>query len=340
MVRYLETFFRHRVLTIAPLVLCIVLSLGVVAVQPGVFASTAKIWVDRPLLTAVQPSNAYLTPADEQTLVLQELLKTRSFSVLASARGSLPNDLRKASAAAAGEPINRALALLPGQGSRTNPGLSRDRLDNLVFQTITTGTTVVANGPNIVSVTFRYANSAVAAATAQGILDQYIDEVLGGQRSEAKAAIDFYSAQVSGARADLSAADGKVLAYLDAHPEQRLLTAVPDASLTRLKLDDDQARQRYLSLQTKLDDAKLRGAIAEQSTPNGFRLIDPPLVPQAPVSRLKQLIAGGAAGLFSGLVLSVVCLVGLTLIDTSIRRAEDVELRIGLRLAGVVPRIA
>lgn len=340
MLRYLETFFRHRALVTAPLLLCTVLSLGVVAVQPRVFASTAKIWVDRPLLAAVPPSNAYLTPADEQMSVLQELLKTRSFSILASARGSLPDDLRRANAAASHEPVNRALALLPGQKSRTNPDLSQDRLDTLVFQTISTGTTVVANGPNIVSVTFQYANPDVAAATARGIIDQYVDEVLGGQRSEAKAAVDFYSAQVNGARADLSLADGKVLAYLDAHPEQRLPTAVPDASLARLKLDDDQARQRYESLQTKLDEAKLQGAIAEQSTPNGFRLIDSPLVPQAPVSRLKQLIAAGGAGVFSGLVLSVLCLIGLTLMDTSIRRAEDVELRTGLPLAGVVPRVA
>jgi uncharacterized protein involved in exopolysaccharide biosynthesis len=334
MLRYLETLFRHRLLVTTPLVICIVLSLGVVALQPRVFASTAKIWVDRPLLTAAHPANAYLTPADEQASVLQELLKTRSFNVLAAARGSLPDDLQRANAAAAKEPINRALALVPGQRSRINSDLSQYQLDNLVFQTISTRTSVVANGPNIVSVTVQYANPDVAAATARGIIDQYVDEVLGGQRSEAKAAVDFYSAQVASARADLSAADAK------AHPEQRMPTAIPDATLTQLKLDDEQARQRYQSLQTKRDDAQLQSAIADQSAPNGFRLIDPPLAPQTPVSRLKLLLEGGAAGLFSGLLLSLLSLVGLTLMDTSIRRAEDVELRTGLQLAGVVPRVA
>jgi uncharacterized protein involved in exopolysaccharide biosynthesis len=340
MLRYLETLFRHRLLVTTPLVICIVLSLGVVALQPRVFASTAKIWVDRPLLTAAHPANAYLTPADEQASVLQELLKTRSFNVLAAARGSLPDDLQRANAAAAKEPINRALALVPGQRSRINSDLSQYQLDNLVFQTISTRTSVVANGPNIVSVTVQYANPDVAAATARGIIDQYVDEVLGGQRSEAKAAVDFYSAQVASARADLNAADAKVLAYLNAHPEQRMPTAIPDATLTQLKLDDEQARQRYQSLQTKRDDAQLQSAIADQSAPNGFRLIDPPLAPQTPVSRLKLLLEGGAAGLFSGLLLSLLSLVGLTLMDTSIRRAEDVELRTGLQLAGVVPRVA
>jgi uncharacterized protein involved in exopolysaccharide biosynthesis len=340
MLRYLGTFFRHRLLVITPLVICVVLSLGVVAVQPRVFASTAKIWVDRPLLTAAHSSNAYLTPADEQTSVLQELLKTRSFCILAAARGSLPGDLQKANAAAAREPINRALALLPGPRSRMGSELSQDQLDNLVFQNLSTRTTVIANGPHIVSVTFQYANPEVAAATARGIIDQYVDEVLGGQRSEAKAAVDFYSAQVASARADLSVADGKVLAYLNAHPEQRAPTAIPDANLMQLKLDDDQARQRYQSLQTKRDDAQLQSAIAQQSTTNGFRLIDPPLVPQAPVSRLKLMLEGGAAGVFSGLLLSLLCLVGLTLMDTSIREADDVELRTGLRLAGIVPRVA
>lgn len=341
MLRYLETFYRHRLLVAAPLVLCLCVSLCVVALQPRSFASTAKIWVDRPLLTATVPTNIYATAADEQTAVLQELLKTRNFCVLAAARGTLPADLQKANRAASSDPVNRALSLVPGQGSRDAlKPLTQDQLDDQVFQTITLGVTVLASGPNIVTVTFQYRDPAVAAATAQGIIDQYVDEVLGGQRSEAKAAVDFYSAQVAGARVDLSAADGKVLGYLDAHPEQRLLTAIPDVSLTQLKLDDDQVRQRYQSLQTKLDDAELQSAVANQSTPNGFRLIDPPLVPQQPVSRLKLLLEGGGVGLLAGLMLSVLCLVGLTLSDTSIRSAEDVELRTGLRLAGVVPRVA
>ncbi len=341
MLRYLETFYRHRLVVIAPLVICMCVSLVLVALQPRTFAATAKIWVDRPLLTATVATNIYATPADEQTAVLQELLKTRSFCILAAARGTLPADLARAHALDARSPVNRALSFVQGHGIHgvVTP-LTQDQVDNLVFQTITLGATVVASGPNIVTVTVQYADPAVAAATAQGIIDQYVDEVLGGQRSEAKAAVDFYSGQVAGARTELSAADTKVLNYLDAHPEQRAPTAIPDVSLTQLKLDDDQARQRYQSLQTKLDDAELQSAIADQSTPNGFRLIDPPLIPQQPVSRLKLLLEGGGVGLLAGLMLSIVGLVGLTLADTSIRNAEDVELRTGLRLAGVVPRVA
>ncbi len=339
MLRYVETFYRHRLLVIAPLVLCLCISLGVVAVQARTFASTAKIWVDRPLLTATAPSNIYQTPADEQTAVLQELVKTRSFCVLAAARGSLPQDLQKAHAADARAPINRALSLLQGQRSNSSAALTQDQLDALVFQTISTSATVVASGPNIVTVTFQYGNPAVAADTAQGIIDQYVDEVLGGQRAEAKTAADFYTTQVASARADLSAADAKVLNYLDAHPDQRLQTAIPDASLTQLKLVDDQARQRYQTLQTKLDDSQLQSAIVEQATPNGFRVIDSPLVANQPVSRLKLLLEGGGAGLGAGLMLSLLCLIGLTLMDTSIRSAQDVEPSTGLRLAGVVPQV-
>jgi capsular polysaccharide biosynthesis protein len=55
---------------------------------------------------------------------------------------------------------------------------------------------------------------------------------------------------------------------------------------------------------------------------------------------LKLLLEGGGVGLLAGLMLSIVGLVGLTLADTSIRGPEDIELRTGLRLAGVVPRVA
>lgn len=338
MVRYLETFYRHRLLVIAPLVICALISLGFVTVQPGVFAATAKIWVDRPLLAATTPSNIYQTPADEQAAVLEELIKTRSFCILAAARGTLPGDLQQENSAAAHEPINRALSLLPGQTSRSAT-LNQERLDDLVFQTISHGTTVLASGPNIVAVTFQYGHAGVAAATARGIIDQYVDEVLGGQRSDAKAAVDFYAAQLKSARTDLAGADTKVLNYLDAHPEQRLPTAIPDASLSQLKLDDDQARQRYQTLQSKLDQAELSAAIAQETTPNGFRLIDAPLTPNAPVSRVKLYLQGGGAGLGAGLMLSVLCLIALTLLDTSIRSAQDVETNIRYRLVGVVPRI-
>ncbi len=339
MVRYLETFYRHRLLVIGPLAICLAISLGIVVLQPRTFASTAKIWVDRPLLATSAPTNIYQTPADEQAAVLQELVKTRSFCILAADRGTLPADLQRDHLKSANDPANRALSLLPGQHSNAAP-LTQDQLNDLVFQTISHGTTVVASGPNIVTVTFQYAHAGVAAVTAQAIIDQYVDEELTGLRAEAKAAVDFYTGQVAAARTDLSAADTKVLSYLDAHPEQRLPTAIPDASLTQLKLDDDQARQRYQSLQTKLDDAELQAAIVQQSTPNGFRLIDPPLSPNTPVSRLKLLLEGGGAGFGAGLMLSLLCLIGLTLLDTSIRSAQDVETSIGYRLVGVVPRIA
>ena len=338
MVRYLETFFRHRVLVVAPLVICLAISLAIVAIQPRSYASSAKIWVDRPLLTATTPSNIYQTPADEQTAVLSELVKARSFCVLAAVRGPLPANLQQASKVAARQPIPRVLAKLQGQHSTGT--LTSDQLDSLVFQTISQNTTVLASGPNIVTITFTYANPDVAAATVQGIIDQYVDEVLKGQRAEAQGSVDFYTAQLASARTDLSAADTKVLQYLDAHPDQKLPTAIPDASLSQLKLDDDEARTRYQTLQTDLDNAELQAAITQESTPNGFRMIDPPLAPNSPVSRLKLLLEGGGAGAGSGLLISLLCLIGLTLLDTSIRSPQDVETAIGYRLVGSVPRIA
>jgi uncharacterized protein involved in exopolysaccharide biosynthesis len=228
--------------------------------------------------------------------------------------------------------------LLPGQRSSSAP-YSPDQLDDLVFQTISHNTTVAASGPNIVTVTFQYGQSHVAADTAQGIIDQYVDEVLKDLRAETQTAVDFYTAQLADARTELTAADNKVLAYLDAHPEQRLATAIPDATLSQLKLDDDQDRQHYQTLQANLVDAELKAAIAQQATPNGFRIIDAPLAPTSPVSRFKLLLEGGGAGVGAGLMLSLLCLIALTLLDTSIRSAQDVESSIGYRLVGVVPKV-
>ena len=337
MIRYLETFYRHRLILVAPVALVLLISVSVVYLQPRAYDATAKLWVDKDLLGTTAVDTSFSAPADTQVAVLQELLKTRSFAVKVAARGPLVAALMSRRTAAANDPVSQLSNAVQGKSTSSGP-LTQEQQDDLVFATITAAAKADSSGPNIVTVTYRDADPDVAAAVAQGIVDQFIVELLSNQRAQASTAADFYTGQVKTAGVDLTAKDAAVYDYLTAHPEQQMATAIPDLTVSQLRRDDDLARTRYESLLAKLDSANLQAQLANDPTPSGLRVIDPALSPRKPVSRTTQLLEAGGAGLISGLGLMLLCLVVLTLADTSLRHAAEVEIMTGLTVAGDIPR--
>jgi capsular polysaccharide biosynthesis protein len=67
--------------------------------------------------------------------------------------------------------------------------------------------------------------------------------------------------------------------------------------------------------------------------------VDEAQVPNRPVSVMKTVLTAGGASVVGGLVLMLLCLVGLTATDTSIRYPGEVQSQLGLRVVGVVPRL-
>jgi uncharacterized protein involved in exopolysaccharide biosynthesis len=223
---------------------------------------------------------------------------------------------------------------------------------------------VLPAGPNVVAVAFRYPDPKLAAAVTTAIVDEFKQEVLGGQVEHAKAAASFYRSQVDGVQKELSSADAKVADYLAVHPDDipppvtgsdtsplaldplapstgsNMSSSAPtDVDLLQLRREAGEVRKRHDALVEKMDKAQLDVAVAQQSTPNGVRSLDKPLIPNHPVPRLNQLIAATIGGLVAGMLLSLLALLALTSLDTSLRYAREVEALVGLRLAGSVPYI-
>jgi uncharacterized protein involved in exopolysaccharide biosynthesis len=332
-IRYLENLFRHLPLLLLPIAFSGLVATGWVASQPREFQSSAKIWVDRSSLGPTSPDNAYSTAADVQTQVLTELLKTRSFGLKVAARGPLASDIV---ARASGSDGANPLQFLQGLSKPK----TQAQLDDLTYLTVSKNVSVQAAGPQIVAIDFTYPDAVVGAKTTQAIVDQFIDELLGTRRTQADYSVSFFSDQVKVAQEQAAAADAKVYDYLASHPELRVINAVPDVKLTQLRREDDNARDRYVGLLTQLDQAKLVQAEAQQSSPNGLRVLDAPLVPTQPMSSNRVLLQAGVAGLAGGLVITLLALVLITMSDTSLRRPEDVELFLGFKALVSVPQVA
>jgi uncharacterized protein involved in exopolysaccharide biosynthesis len=337
MLRYLETFYRHRLVLLAPLLLCLAVSLGVVVAQPRTYESATKIWTDRSSLGQQTPENAYIPAAEAQSAVVRELLKTRSFCLKVASRGLLLQALAARPTSEGDGLLSRLLSLTHGRSSAG--GSMEDQLNDLAYQIVSTQVKVEATGPQILSMTFRHGNPQVAQGTLQAVGDQFTDEILGSRRAQADAAVAFYNGQVKLAEAELLEADAKVYRYLAAHPDQQLPNAIADATLTQLRRTDDLARRRYESLLQKQDQARLDSAAASQAAPSGLRVIDQAQLPRRPVSLMKPLLAAGGGGLAVGLLLMLLGLLSLTLADMSVRRPEEVEPTLHLRVVGSVPRI-
>ena len=57
MLRYLEVFYRHRLLLIAPIIIALLASVGFAVTRPRTYEATAQLWFD-PLTTSQAQLNA------------------------------------------------------------------------------------------------------------------------------------------------------------------------------------------------------------------------------------------------------------------------------------------
>jgi uncharacterized protein involved in exopolysaccharide biosynthesis len=338
MVRLLETFFRHRLLLLGPVVLVLVGAIGWVFMQPPTYQSSVRVWVERQTLVPDPNSNPYLTPAQEQAGVLTELLGTKYFDAKVGRRSPLAGAVAAASASGGGG-IRTHLARLVGLAGPGGP-LTPSQVDDSVFTSIVSGTLVVPTGPEIITVTYSAGDAQMASSVAQAIVDQYVDETLTNQRVQADAAVAFYTSQVSQAQADQSVADKAVDDYLLANPSQRAANAVPDARMLQLRRDDDAAHQRTQSVLDKLDQARLDRVALDQSGTSGVRVLDKAETPTSPSSSKKVVLEAVGVGLVLAVLILVVGVLALTWLDSTIRGPQEVETILDLRPVGSVPRVS
>jgi uncharacterized protein involved in exopolysaccharide biosynthesis len=338
MVRLLETFFRHRLLLLGPVVLVLVGATGWVFIQPPTYDSSVRVWVERQTLVPDPNSNPYLTPAQEQAGVLTELISTKYFDSKVGKRSPLAAALRDASAHSSGGIRTRLMRLVGLAGPAVQ--LTDSQVDDQVYTSILSSTLVFPSGPEIITVTFRAGDPQMAALVAQAIVNQFMDETLTNQRVQAEAAAAFYSSQVNQSQADQATADKAVDDYLLANPSQRSVNAIPDARMLQLRRDDDAAHQRTQSVLDKLDQARLNRVALDQSGTAGVRVLDKAETPTQPSSIKKVVLQAAGVGLVLAVLILVVGVLALTWLDSTIRRPQEVETILDLRPVGSVPRVS
>ena len=341
MIRYLETFYRHPRLFIAPVILALVSSVVFAFLQPVTYQAQARIWYDlkgglASNNTADSGFNQYVTPAERQAQVLNELINTRAFAAKVAHRGALAAYVTTPEGyAQASGPLAGAKSSIKAMFDGSTPKVAADQIDDLSYTLITRDTTAFAVGPQMVLITVSLPSAAAAESTLTALVDQYSDEVLGDQRMQAQTAVTFWGQQADVAKASVKTSDDVISQYLAQHPQLAQPNAAPDATLNVLRHTYDQNQQHYASILDKLDQAKLDVAA---STPeaSGFRVIDRPRS-VSPAAGLKRNLTLAMGGLVTGLLISASGIVAMTLLDPTLRRREELKSILGLRVIAAIP---
>jgi uncharacterized protein involved in exopolysaccharide biosynthesis len=326
--RFLETLFRHKILAVLPVIIGLAVAGGYEVVQPRSFTSTTNLWINTTIPGQSSSATQYVDPSTTQQLVVQELLKSRSFDVSVGHSGGLAAYLT-------GHPNAEAtgLAAIPGLHSLFSS--SQGSLDDQLAVDIPLDVTVAPTGPQVVAITVQGPSPGVAAGTARALVSEYASEVVKAQTASDQVAVTYYGQQVAQGQATLQSAEQALIAYQDQHPQ--LAANALDPTATELSQAVDNARTSYQSLLSQYEQANL--SLTNEGNNTGFRVLDAAAANGSPVSISKKVLGASIGGLLVGLLVSVLMLSALTAADRTARRALDLKRVLGLDVAASVGRV-
>jgi hypothetical protein len=323
--KFLEAFFRHKLLILLPIVLtpALVTPAGFYFVRPY-YEATSVVWVGRPtyLRSTDEGGNWWSTPAQIETGRIGDLLRTRAFMV----------------------EVARKTDLAPMVGSE------RGEADLSAYMSRSVG--AGPTGTNLLTIWARGDQPQLAFQMTNAIVEAYRERRTAERMEQATLGISFYETRLHEAQQELDKATTAIRRYVAANP--RLTTIDPNrgaASTTAARLGlppiaiDPQlaelirrvdAEQKDVdSLRSTLDQARIEIAASMEGQDVSFRIVDVARVPSAAVGQRRRLAIFPAAGLVVGMGLGAGLLVALVVADRSMRSMNDLPAHV--RIARAVP---
>jgi uncharacterized protein involved in exopolysaccharide biosynthesis len=323
--RFLEAFFRHKLLVLLPVV-AIPLIVGPLGyfMAPSYYEASASVWTERPAyLQTGSDSNSWTTPAQIQRDRLQELLQSRAF-VLDVARRT-------------------------PYGSQLGGRSGQDSVEYLIARNLG----ISVNGSHTLVIRFRGQTPQITVQVLNALLAAYQEKSAADEASQGEIAISFYQGQLKDAQNRLEKASDSLRQYIASNPRitmpdvvsgggavvvrPALSPALIDPKAADLMRTMESEQRNLESIKQSLDRAQLAVAVAQQGQELGFQVADAPQPPLAPTRDRKRVLVFPMAGLLLGLGLGAGLLVLLVAGDRSVRGETDLA---GLaRVVGSVPQL-
>jgi uncharacterized protein involved in exopolysaccharide biosynthesis len=314
MARYVELLFRYWVrfvilLIIAPLIL----GAGS-AFYLRSYTGTAILWIETPSYfgQTVTPAgwNMYLTPAQNQSEILNELLSTNAF-------------------------VNKI-------GSRLlQTGAVQDEATlGPILNSVGKSMRVSSDGMHLVRMTFANDRPAICTAVLKVTIQLFQERLASIQVEQADLSTSFLSGQLASAKARLEVSQAALQKYMADHPALTIATTPPgiqtdlDKLVAQVRQDQGDAAQ----LRAQLDQATFVGAAAKRLVETNTKVIDEPRIARS------GLLGDGTSLKRAGLValacvtLGAVYLLVLVWADQTARDARELGSRLKVPVLATVPQ--
>jgi uncharacterized protein involved in exopolysaccharide biosynthesis len=301
---YVETFFRHRLLLIAPVLIAFVLAAAYGLQQPRSYVAAATLWTDRriPADSTIGTSAGSDTPSAGQQALLTSLLASRTFMLKVAKDSPLADQLN-------GPQLDVDLALARAAAT----------------------VSVATPGPQVMAVAVKQPTPELATGVAAAVIRQFMQEEEHRIRARASAQITYDRQQLATADKAVRAAEAALAAYAQSHPgvgPGRQSDSAESTLVGALAL----AQQNY-SEAAKAYNAST--AAYTQANNAALEVLDRP--DQAfPQARKKVVIFSAAGGLIAGLSISILALLLLVMRDRAVRDEDDLQQALGLRAVGTI----
>lgn len=315
MSRYVESLFRFRVRF---LLLLVVIPATVAAASVAFFPSykgVAALWVDYPTYFGSRFTpvgwNQYLTPAQNESDSLTQLIGTNSFV------GTLADSLSAA-------------------GVVNDPSEKRS-----VLGSIYTTLKVTAVGSHLMTLSVTCDRKPVCIAILNQTIALFREQQTKLEQDQADVGISFLATQLTQAKAAEQTSEDALSKYLAEHPTLRADpgTAAMYPELARLMADVQTTRGKVLDLQNQIDQAEYLNSGTARLTEIGPRVMDAPHISNGGLlgdgTSLKRALVASAVALAVGCGYLIV----VTWLDKTARDTNELERRVKVRVIASIDKI-
>jgi uncharacterized protein involved in exopolysaccharide biosynthesis len=286
--KLLESAFRRWWLLLLPIIAVPLLVMALTAKSP-VYASAATIWISRPpgidagaLSSSASP---YLTPAQTEAQVFNDLMQSESFR-------------------------NAVAARVPELGAESGDVVAKD-------------VTVSALGTNLVGILAKSASPAIAQGLANGIIAEYAARSAAANQLQSSSLVTYYQEQLTPAQAELAKRQTALTNYLQGSTKTADQRAA-DPQYLQLSQSVDTQNTLVSGITQSLQTAQLGAASAPNSQAALFNVMDQPKLPDSSVkTALTKRIGYPFAGLVLGLIISAAYVYASYRADHTLRSSQD-----------------
>jgi hypothetical protein len=324
--RFLEAFFRYKLLIVLPVVV-IPLIVGPVALLfgPVYYETWVGIWVERPTYLSYNDDwNRYNTPAQNQAGRLNELLRTRSFVLDVAKRTQLA------------------------------PLVGTPKGEDKIAEILGKGIWVAPNGNQLVLMRFRADTPQLSFQVINALVETFQEKAATDRANQAVLAISFYESRQKGAEEEFKRTNDALRRYVAANPRLSTIdpgrgaaataasrlglpTAAIDPQLAELLRQLQVAETDLNRARNALDQASLDAEASREGQSLGFQVVDAPQMPTAPIRERRRLLIYPIAGLLIGLGISGTLLILLVAGDRTVR--TETEFRAPERILVSIPHL-